>query len=379
MALLGIHLTLLIGPGVALPAPAFLMEALDTVEVSQGDDVRSGFQITFTASRSSVTEALDSAIVSSPLLKTFNRVIVIVTLNATPQILIDGIITHQQFSPGADSSLAVLTITGEDVSVMMDLEEKTAEHPAQDETAIALKIIASYAEYGLIPKVVPPPTFDLPLPIERVPVQQATDLQYLKQMADRFAYVFYITPGPVPFVNTAYWGPPVRIGIPQPALSLAMGSSTNVDSFAVQNNALQPTFVAGSFQDRTTNQDFPVDTFASLRPPLAALPSWLVNAPNLRRTQFRKSGVNVTEAFAQAQGITDASIDAVTAQGELDALRYGSVLQPRGLVGVRGAGYLHDGLWYVKQVGHRIARGEYRQRFVITREGLGSTVPAVLP
>ena len=379
MALLGIHLTLLIGPGVALPAPAFLMEALDTVEVSQGDDVRSGFQITFTASRSSVKEALDSAIVSSPLLKTFNRVIVIVTLNATPQILIDGIITHQQFSPGADSSLAVLTITGEDVSVMMDLEEKTAEHPAQDETAIALKIIASYAEYGLIPKVVPPPTFDLPLPIERVPVQQATDLQYLKQMADRFAYVFYITPGPVPFVNTAYWGPPVRIGIPQPALSLAMGSSTNVDSFAVQNNALQPTFVAGSFQDRTTNQDFPVDTFASLRPPLAALPSWLVNAPNLRRTQFRKSGVNVTEAFAQAQGITDASIDAVTAQGELDALRYGSVLQPRGLVGVRGAGYLHDGLWYVKQVGHRIARGEYRQRFVITREGLGSTVPAVLP
>lgn len=379
MALLGIHLTLLIGPGVALPAPAFLMEALDSVEVSQGDDVRSGFQITFTASRSSVIETLDSAIVSSPLLKTFNRVIVIVTLNATPQVLIDGIITHQQFSPGADSSLAVLTITGEDVSVMMDLEEKTAEHPAQDETAIALKIIASYSEYGLIPKVIPPPTFDLPLPIERVPVQQATDLQYLKQMADRFAYVFYITPGPVPFVNTAYWGPPVRLGIPQPALSLAMGSSTNVDSFAVQNNALQPTLVAGSFQDRTTNQDFPVDTFASLRPPLAALPSWLVNAPNLRRTQFRKSGVNVTEAFAQAQGITDASIDAVTAQGELDALRYGSVLQARGLVGVRGAGYLHDGLWYVKQVGHRIARGEYRQRFVLTREGLGSTVPAVLP
>jgi hypothetical protein len=378
MALLGIHLTLLIGPGVALPAPAFLMEALDSVEVSQGDDVRSGFQITFTASRSSVIETLDSAIVSSPLLKTFNRVIVIVTLNATPQVLIDGIITHQQFSLGADS-LAVLTITGEDVSVMMDLEEKTAEHPAQDETAIALKIIASYAEYGLIPKVVPPPTFDLPLPIERVPVQQATDLQYLKQMADRFAYVFYITPGPVAFVNTAYWGPPVRIGVPQPALSLAMGSATNVDSFAVQNNALQPTFVAGSFQDRTTNQDFPVDTFASLRPPLAALPSWLVNAPNLRRTQFRKSGVNVTEAFAQAQGITDASIDAVTAQGELDVLRYGSVLQPRGLVGVRGAGYLHDGLWYVKQVGHRIARGEYRQRFVLAREGLGSTVPAVLP
>ena len=34
---------------------------------------------------------------------------------------------------------------------MMDREERSAEHPAQNETLIALKLIVSYAQYGLIP------------------------------------------------------------------------------------------------------------------------------------------------------------------------------------------------------------------------------------
>jgi len=296
-----------------------------------------------------------------------------------PRVLFDGIITHQQLTPGNRPGEATFTLTGEDLSVMLDLEEKSVEHPAQDETVIAMKLIASYAQYGLIPKVIPPTLLDPPLAIERVPVQQDTDLQYLKKMAERYGYVFYITPGPAPLSNTAYWGPPERLGVPQPALALNMGPATNIDSFNVRNNALGPTLLEGKIQDRTTNQSMPVQTFSSLRPPLAALPAWQVNQPNVRRKQFRHSGVNTMQAFAQAQGMTDASIDAVVAEGELDALRYGNLLQPRGLVGVRGAGYLHDGLWYVKRVTHTIRKESYKQRFTLTREGLGSTVPVVIP
>ena len=70
-------------------------------------------------------------------------------------------------------------MTGEDVTVMMDLEEKSEEHPAQDETIIANLLILQYAQYGLIPTVIPPLAIDPPIPIERIPVQQGTDLQYL--------------------------------------------------------------------------------------------------------------------------------------------------------------------------------------------------------
>jgi hypothetical protein len=55
------------------------------------------------------------------------------------------------------------------------------------------------------------------------------------------------------------------------------------------------------------------------------------------------------------------------------------VLRARQLVGLRGAGYLHDGLYYVKRVTHSLSTGRYTQSFTLTREGVGSTVPEVSP
>ncbi|MBL8416839.1 MAG: hypothetical protein JNN31_01245, partial [Dechloromonas sp.] len=43
----GIHLTLLIGPGVPIPAPKPLMDALESVEVTSAADTASGFQLSF--------------------------------------------------------------------------------------------------------------------------------------------------------------------------------------------------------------------------------------------------------------------------------------------------------------------------------------------
>ena len=57
----------------------------------------------------------------------------------------------------------------------------------------------------------------------------------------------------------------------------------------------------------------------------------------------------------------------------------GGVLNARSLVGVRGAGHAFDGLYYVKSVTHKIKRGEYKQSFTLTRNGLVSTVPTVNP
>jgi len=51
------------------------------------------------------------------------------------------------------------------------------------------------------------------------------------------------------------------------------------------------------------------------------------------------------------------------------------VLQARRLVGVRGAGPSFDGLYYVKSVTHNIKRGEYKQSFTLSRNGLISTLP----
>ena len=69
----------------------------------------------------------------------------------------------------------------------------------------------------------------------------------------------------------------------------------------------------------------------------------------------------------------------MTCEGALDVVRYGSVLSARKLVGVRGVGQAFDGLYYVKSVTHKIKRGEYKQDFTLTRNGLVSTVSTVSP
>jgi len=376
--LLGLQLTLLIGPTAPLPAPPFLLEALQSVEVTHTDEERSGFQITFRAARGDLTDALDYKLLTLPLLRPFNRVVLLSTVDFVPRVLMDGFITHQQLDPAKST----LTITGEDASVMMDLTEKSAEHPALDETLIATKIILTYAQYGLIPKVIPPPIPDPPLPIERTPVQQGTDLAYLKAMAQRFGYVFYVKPGPVPLTNTAYWGPPERLGLPQPALSVNMGNQTNVESLTFKNDALVPTLVQGLVQDRLTNIPLPVLSLPLppyKLPPLESEPSLILNQPNVRTKQFRESGLTAQEALARAQGTTDAANAVVTAEGELDVLRYGNVLDARGLVGVRGAGFNYDGLYYVKRVKHLIKKQQYKQQITLTREGVGSITPVVVP
>lgn len=378
MNLLGIRLALWAGPTVPVPASAEIMEALENVEVTHSDQGRSGFQMTFRVGRSG-TDLLGYALLRNLQLRPFSRVILMVTFNAVPQVLMDGIITNQQLSPQNQPGASTLTYTGEDVSVMMDREEKEVEHPAQDESVIANKIIATYAQYGLIPMVIPPPALDIPIPIERIPVQRGTDLGYLQEMAQRYAYVFYVTPGPAPLANIAYWGPSVRTGIPQRALSTNMGHETNVNSIDFQYDALSATTVSGTVQDRTTNQGMPVRTFSSTRPPLVSQPALVANLSNARtRLLGQQGGLSYMQAFARAQGTTDeASERTVTASGELDALRYGRLLTPRGLVDLRGAGYNHNGTYYVKSVTHTIGKGSYKQRFTLTREGVGALLPVV--
>jgi hypothetical protein len=224
---------------------------------------------------------------------------------------------------------------------MMDLEQKVHEHPAQVEPLIALQLIARYAKYQMVPMVLPPPTLDVPLPIVRTPIFRGTDYAYLQEMARRFGYVFYVEPGPAPLMNKAYWGPPIRTGVPQRALSVNMGAETNVNNISFQYNALEPTTVSGKAM--VFGKAIPVETFISTRlPPLS----------------------------------TD---KVLTGSGELDATRYGDLLRPRGLVGVRGVGWMHDGFYYVKNVTHSIKVGEYKQRFTLTREGLGALTPVVPP
>lgn len=365
----GIRLELMAGPNVPVPLPPTLTEALQRAQVKFGEN-NSGFELTFKIGKT-YSGMPDFQQINNPQLKPYSRVIIIVRLNAIPYVLMDGIITNQQLSMEQDGN-EILTLIGEDVSVMMDLDEKPTEHTGQPDNVIATKIISSYFKYGLVPTVIPPASINTPNPLDGLPSQQCTDLEYLITMAEKYGYVFFIIPGPVPMSNIAYWGPPRLSEVQQRPLSVNLGPETNVKSINFRNDSLKPVDVSGSIQDSSTNNVVSVTAGTSTRKQLSKYPADTSNSFK-RKKHFRaKSGISTMQANALAQGIKDAASEVVIAEGEVDALKYNGLLVARGIVSVRGAGYMNDGLYYVKQVTHNISPGEYTQSFTLSREGVGA-------
>jgi hypothetical protein len=115
---LNIHL--LIGPAVPVPAPKDVANALESVEITSGAD-RSGFQLRFRIGpRSKLQTTLLPAGYFDPIV---TRVIVVATVRGIPQVLVDGIVTRQEVAASNAPGQSTLTVTGEDLSLLMDLVE----------------------------------------------------------------------------------------------------------------------------------------------------------------------------------------------------------------------------------------------------------------
>ncbi len=369
-SLLGIRLILLLGKTVPLPASAAVMNALTHVKVINDGDGQDGFQISFTLGKDKTG---DFGLLASGALDPDQRVVIGVLLGASLEALIDGVIYHHQIAPSNEPGLSTLTVSGRDISVQLDLEEKNAEFKNRPDFLIATEILASYAQYGIVPQVTP--TTDVPIELQRIPRQHETDLKFLQRMAKRNGFVFYIEPLTLG-ASKAYFGPENRLGLPQPALSVDLGSATNLNSLHFSNDALAGVGTKGSFVEPITKMSIPIPPLPSLRvPPLAAVPSAARRTQLMRRTANQNPAQAATTALA---AVTNAP-DAVTANGQLDSVRYGNVLRARRLVGVRGAGLLHDGMYYVRRVTHEIEKGKYTQDFTLSREGRGALLPIVRP
>lgn len=368
-----INLSLMIGPVVPVPVSRDIIEALDSVQVTTTAGERGGFQMTFKfSSKSALTTLLLLVGQVGPVIRT----ILTVTMNGTPQVIMDGVITHHQVSPNVETGQSTLVVTGEDLTAVMDLIDFTGfPYPAMPAEARVALIVAKYAAFGMIPMVIPSLFLDVPLPTDRIPSHQGTDLAYLKKLADAVGYVFYVEPGPAPGANIAYWGPEIKVGAAQPALNVNMDAHTNVESLSFRFDGQSKTLPIIYIQNELTRVPIPIPVpdIGPLNPPLGLIP------PIPARIKMMRDTARLSPIQAAMLGMAEAAktADAVTGTGALDVLRYGRILQARKLVGVRGAGDAFNGLYYVKSVTHKIKRGEYKQDFTLVRNGLVSTVSTV--
>lgn len=362
----GFYLTVYVN---GAPAPREVVDAIVSLTVTHAAGQRSGFQLQLsTAKRSRLLTDLLPSGYFDPIT---TRLQFVVTIGGQPNVLFDGLVARHELGPSSEPGASTLTVTGEDLSLAMDLLDLSGvPYPGMTFEAIVALNLVAFSWLGLVPEIVPSVFLDLPNPLERYGTHVGTSLAYVKYLASQVGYVFYVAPSSTLGVNHAYWGPEIRWGSVQPALTVNSDAHTNVDSLSFGYDGTQATLFAFMVQVPNTSVSIPipVPNVGVLRPPLVSrqpIPFKLSLLPDSHRLgPIRAAGLSLAKAAAAA--------DCVTGQGSLNVLRYGRVLEARKLVDVRGAGKAYDGTYYVKSVTHSIKRGEYKQNFSLAREG---TVP----
>jgi hypothetical protein len=369
----GLYLTLLMGPMVPMPAPKVLMDAFTEATVTVAAGSRSGFELTFTLANRSPLQTLMLLAGSTPL-QTW-RVVIVATVGL-PQVLMDGIVQHHEVLPDAMTGSAKLVVKGQDLTALMDLQQFPGlPFPGMGPDVRVATILGKYAAFGVMPMVTPILEPDIQVPTDRIPSQQGTDFAYINQLATENGYVFYLIPGPLPGASQAYWGPEVRIGIPQPALNVNMDSWTNVENLNFRYAPETAVMPIVYIQDQTsgTTIPMPIPSVNPLSPPMG------LAIPIPQRTEQMNDTAKLTPSQALAQGFAKAvqTGDVVSGTGTVDVLRYGQIVNSRQLIGVRGAGIAFDGLYYVESTTHTIKKGSYKQSFSLKRNGLITNTPIV--
>lgn len=370
----GIKLSLLIGP-VPVPAPVEVVEALSSAKVEAGSgDAQSGFELTFDLPARSPLRTVFLLAGGGGVIPLM-RVVLVVQIGGNAESLIDGVVTNVETLPG-EGGVSKLVVKGKDMSALMDFIDLSGiPYPAMPPAVRVLLVLAKYAAFGVIPLVIPSIVEDLPIPVQRIPQQRGSDYAYVTRLAQQVGYVFYLEPGPVPGTSKAYWGPEIRVGQPQPALSVNMDAITNVEELTFNFDKEKKTMPIVFFQEPISKAPIgiPIPDISPLNPPLGLVPPLPPKIKKLNDTAH----MSPLSALMTGLAYAGQHSDSVFGTGRLDVGRYGRLLKSRQLVGVRGAGLPFDGLYYVKSVSHDIKRGEYKQSFSLARNALISTVPTV--
>src|SRR3954453_17220074 len=141
-----LYLTLLAGPVEALPVPKPVIDALVSVEVTESATGRSGFQLTFTLGTNAILQTLFLLAANAPM--PVLRVILVATFGGLPQVIVDGVIEHQEVVPDAMTGSSKLVVSGQDLSSLMDLIDLTGVlYPGMSPDVRALTIIGRYGAF----------------------------------------------------------------------------------------------------------------------------------------------------------------------------------------------------------------------------------------
>ena len=284
-----------------------------------------------------------------------------------PETLINAYVIDTSIRFSNQPGQSVLDVVAMDPTVLMNLEEKVRSWPNMADSDIATKI---FGEHNLAVKA------DSTQPSRQeddvVTLQRASDIQFLRYLAQRNGYDCYVEADPQTHTDTGYFRAPQLQDSPQGVLSVNMGDRTNVSFFTARNNMLQPAQVSMEGVNIEDQSDQQANVQSSSYILLGSNGTLAEDRPR-QRLEAQAGLFQSGELQTYAQGAVDRSTWAISAEGELNTVAYQGLLRAKRTVLVRGAGSAFSGTYFVQRVLHTFTGSGYTQRFTLTRNALGLT------
>ena len=286
----------------------------------------------------------------------------------------DGYITAVNPNWGSEPGSSHLEIEAMDTSVLMSLEEKIATWPNLSDSDIVQQIVSGY---GVQVNVDSTPTVHQEN--DTTIVQRSSDIQFVRELAQRNGLEFYFETNKDSGEVTAFMRAPQLEGTPQPDLAIQFGEESNLKSFVARVTGQRPLSVkttqvdvkgnspnSSQIGDTQLTKLGQTDANALIGGPLGPLVT-----PKDVLAQMLLLGTpssDATELQTMAQAVRDEAAWVITAHGEINSDAYQTVLRPHRMVLVKGAGSRYSGKYYVTQVTHELqGDGNYAQRFEARR------------
>jgi phage protein D len=282
-------------------------------------------------------------------------------------LVVEGFVIETRAALSGGPGGSSLEVVAMDATHTMNREEKVRSWEGMADSAIAREVIK---DHDLTPRVEPtqPSQRELGGPV----VQRGTDARFLRRLADRNGYVFYVeTP---PFGGAAvghFESLPVRGGQPQEPLKVRAGEGSSVSDLEVRYRMLAPARARAKGLTVKDGETQSAEVSEVTGQPLGGESTLVGEGTALRLIGPAAFQAESGELQGLAEAVVDRSSYAVEVTGSVDASSYGSVLRAKRTVDLQGAGRRFSGEYRVRRVLHALGDG-YTQEFTLERNGLGT-------
>lgn len=276
--------------------------------------------------------------------------------------LIDGPIVGFDSQLNSQPGQSNVTLLVQDDSVYLNRDDRIARFDKLKDNEIADKIFSEISQIAT-KKIDKTPAANTTLPT--AVVQRATDIQFLRLLAQRQGMHVYVLPGDKPGKSVGYFQKFPSKPSDLPPLIL-LGRDRNIATFDVQNNAQSPARFETqsiSIADKTITKVTTQFRNLDLLGQEAAFQKESNSATRLLPPRHGDA-VDPTQA---ANAAMLRSSYAFSATGSVLSDCYGGVLQPYQVITVQGVNEHLSGDYLITKVTHRLTRSNYSQNFTMWR------------